>query len=134
MWEQWSLLDNLGHDIISIFWYVPYVGTLSKMIDFAHPHLDAHILTHSHTLFFHICCTHNFWHKNCWWPTLLGRARWRTRLFLSALRLISLEQWIPWCWGVAHKFTIHKIKIRRDWLASAWPYPWTVNNEQWILR
>ena len=28
------------------------------MTDFAHPHLDTHILTHSYTFFFHICLPH----------------------------------------------------------------------------
>ena len=64
------------------------------MTDFAHPHLDAHILTHSHTfshilcsifcwphILTHICWPHilfphllhrQFFNNNCWWPTSLG--------------------------------------------------------------
>ena len=114
MHEQWSLLTNLGNDVISTFGYVPYVGTLSEMTDFAHPHLDTHIPTHSHTFFFHIWLPHlathpfstfgchTFFFHSCspksWWPTLLGKAgelfhfHHATCLFQSALRRISLEQ------------------------------------------
>ena len=78
--EQWSLLNNLGDVVISTFGYILYVGTLSKMTDFAHPHLDTHILTHSHTFFFHICCHTFFPHICCThnFSTVIvgGRHRW----------------------------------------------------------
>ena len=44
------MIDNPGDDVISTFGYVPYISTLSKKSEFAHPHLDAHILTYSHTI------------------------------------------------------------------------------------